>query len=970
MPISARPVLRPALLALALATALGGVALPAAAQDARPAASVTIPYEEFTLANGLRVIVHTDRKAPVVAVNLWYHVGSKNETPGRTGFAHLFEHLMFQGSENNSGEFFAPFELVGVTDQNGTTNLDRTNYFQNVPTTALDMALWMESDRMGHLLGAIDQKTLDEQRGVVQNEKRQGDNQPYGRIIFTKLFEALYPEGHPYSWSTIGSMADLDAASLDDVKTWFKSWYGPNNAVLVLAVDIDAATAKEKVTRYFGDIPASATLPDMPTRIPKRTADTREDVPDRVPQVRIYRAWPVAENGTDDSTLLTLFSQVLGGSASSRLDSRLVHGDKLLDNVGTSNFGAEISGLFFITADVKQGVEPAKVEAVIDEELKRLLAEGPTAAELDQVKTSIRAGFVRGIERIGGFGGKSDVLAECAVYANKPDCYADELALIERATPVQVRDAGRRWLGVGSHTLTVKPGDKPASSLPERVVAAPATAPAPIPAADPKFTTVASNVDRKAGVPKTTTFPDLRFPAPQMATLSNGMRVALVERHEVPVVQMLMEFPGGFSADIGKKLGTASFTMSMLDEGAGTYQPLELSARKEALGAELGAGAGLDNASVTLSALTDKLPESLDLLADVARRPTFAQAEIERVRATWLAGIKQEKARPQTAALRVLPPLLYGEGHAYAIPFTGSGTEASIAALTRDDLVAFHRNWLQPDKARIVIVGDTTLAKIMPLLEARFGDWKTPANAPKLPRVATVKRPKAPRVFLVDQPGAIQSNIYVSQVIAPTGDASTIDFDFANGVLGGEFSSRLNMNLREDKHWAYGSYSNATNTLGQRPWIASAAVQSDKTAESIAELKREITEFAQGKRASTNDEVAKIRAANTRSLPGGYETASAVLGQVASDLRYGRPADYIVRYKARNDAIKASDVTKAARAIDPNAVTWVIVGDLSKIEAPVRALKLGDVKVIDADGKPAVRAASPAASAAKPAASK
>ncbi|WP_411833600.1 M16 family metallopeptidase [Pseudoxanthomonas mexicana] len=945
---------RAALLAVALSAALGGFSSwpqPLLAQ-APAAADIEIPYQEFTLPNGLRVIVHTDRKAPIVAVNLWYHVGSKNETPGRTGFAHLFEHLMFQGSENHDGEFFAPFELVGVTDQNGTTNQDRTNYFQNVPTTALDMALWMESDRMGHLLGAIDQKALDEQRGVVQNEKRQGENQPYGRRITARMFEALYPAGHPYSWQTIGSMADLDAATLDDVKTWFRSWYGPNNAVLVLAGDIDLKTAKEKVTRYFGDIPASATLADMKTNIPRRTQDTREIIPDRVPQVRVYRAWPVAEMGTDDATLLDLFAQVLGGSAASRFDTRLVHGDKIADQASAYGWSSEISGTFFLVATAKEGVDPAKVEQAMDEELRRLIAEGPTAEELERAKVSARAGFVRGIERIGGFGGKSDVLASCAVYQGKPDCYKDELEVLVNATPAQVQAAAKKWLGVGSHTILVQPSQTPASALPETVFAAPATAPAALPKVDPKFRTVRTDVDRSQGVPKTTRFPDLKFPAVQRATLSNGMEVALAERHETPVVQINIEFPGGYSADVGRKLGTASFAMQMLDEGAGQYGALALGARKEALGLELNTGAGLDQATVSVSALSDKLAPSLDLLADVLRRPTFDPAEIERVRATWLAGIKQEKARPQTAALRILPPLLYGEGHPYAIPFTGSGTEASIASLTRDDLVAFHRDWLQPDKARITVVGATTLAEIVPLLEARLGDWKAHAGAPKLPAVSNVALPAAQRVFLIDQPGAIQSNLYVAQLAPPTGDAGTIDFDFANGVLGGQFSSRLNMNLREQKHWAYGSYSSARNAKGQRPWWASAAVQSDRTADSMKELQSEIGRFATGQAPASAEEIAKIRAANTLELPGAYETASAVLGQIVSNQRYSRPDDYIVQYKARNEAIGPADVARAAATLAPASLTWVVVGDLAKIGPEVRALNYGEVVVLDADGKP------------------
>ncbi len=952
MRLSHRP--RAALLAVALSTALTGlVASPQAAQ-AKPAGSaqVEIKYDEFTLPNGLRVIVHTDRKAPVVAVNLWYHVGSKNEQPGRTGFAHLFEHLMFQGSENHKAEYFEPYELVGVTDQNGTTNQDRTNYFQNVPTTALDMALWMESERMGHLLGAIDQKSLDEQRGVVQNEKRQGENQPYGRRISAKIFEALYPAGHPYSWQTIGSMADLDAATLDDVKTWFKSWYGPNNAVLVLAGDIDLKTAKQKVAEYFGDIPASATLADMPTNIPKRDKDTRETVPDRVPQVRIYRAWPVAELGSKDATLLDLFAQVLGGSASSRFDTRLVHRDKIADNASAYAWSSELSGTFFLVATVKDGVDTAKVEKTLDEELQRLISEGPTAEELERAKVTTRASFVRGIERIGGFGGKSDVLAQCAVYSGRPDCYKTDLADIDAATPASVQAVAKKWLGVGSHTLVVQPSETPASSLPETVQAAPASKPAEVPAVDPKFKTVKTDIDRSTGVPKTTRFPALKFPALERATLSNGMQVVLAERHETPVVQLSVEFPGGYTADLGKKLGTANFTMQMLDEGAGAYSALELAARQEDLGAQIGVGAGLDYAAVGLSALSDKLPESLDLLADVLRRPTFSPEEMERVRATWIAGIKQEKARPQTAAMRIMPPLLYGEGHPYAIPFTGSGTEASIASLSRDDLVAFHDNWLQPDKARIVVVGDTTLKQVLPLLEQRFGDWKTPTGAPALPSISQVAAPTANHVYLINQPGATQSNVYVGQLVPPTGDAGTIDFDFANGVLGGEFTSRLNSNLREDKHWAYGSYSNASNTLGQRPWFASAAVQTDKTADSIKELRSEITAFASGQKPATAAEIAKIRASNTLSLPGGYETASAVQGQISSNLRYGRPDDYIVQYKARNDAMTIAEVQAAAKTLVPGSLMYVVVGDLSKVEAPVRALNLGEVSVLDSDGKP------------------
>jgi predicted Zn-dependent peptidase len=937
--------LRAGALFLALSSALGSAS----------ATEVDIPFETFTLPNGLRVVVHEDRKAPVVAVNVWYHVGSKDERPGKTGFAHLFEHLMFQGSENHDGEFFEPFQLVGATNQNGTTNNDRTNYFQNVPTTALEMALFMESDRMGHLLGAVTQEALDEQRGVVQNEKRQRENQPYGQA-WDALSRASYPAGHPYSWSVIGSMADLNAASMQDVQDWFRAWYGPNNAVLVLAGDIDVETARTQVERYFGDIPAGPTLPQPEVDVARRTERTREVLNDRVPQARIYRSWNVAEFGNPDVERLQLVAQVLGGSRTSRLNTRLVHQERLVDSVSAFMVDNQLGGNFILVAQVKQGVDPAAVEAAMDEELARLIAEGPTAEELEQAKTVFEAGFIRGIERVGGFGGKSDVLAACAVFAGDPGCFRESLRLIESATPAEVQAAAANWLATGDHTLVVAPGERPPSPPDVRSVPVDGEDTAiQHPPVDPRFRTIATDVDRSQGVPQTTEFPQLTFPALQRATLSNGMRVVLAERHDVPVVQFSMEIPGGYSADQGRKLGTASFAMSMLDDGAGGRSALELGAEIEALGANMGAGASLDGSNIYLSAIKEKLDESLALWADVVRRPDFAEAEIERVRAQWIAGIAQEKARPDAIPLRLLPPLMYGEGHPYAIPFTGTGTTESIASLTRQDLLDFHAEQVRPDRATLIVVGDTTLEEIVPKLEAVFADWRaegTPVAAPALPEVA---RPSGSRVFLVDQPGASQANILVGQAVPSTRDPGALDFDIANGVIGGTFTSRLNMNLREDKSWSYGVRSFTQGAIGQRPWIVSAPVQIDRTADSLAEMRREITEFATGARPASADEVARVTAGNVRALPGSYETAGAVMGAIGGILRYDRPDDYVARYQARNEAITVDEVNASARQIDPDALLWVVVGDLSKIEAPVRALELGEVQVIDADGNPVER---------------
>jgi zinc protease len=939
---------RRGLAALSLLLAVSSSALAQPAKPKPKPAKADIAFDEFKLANGLRVIVHTDRKAPVVAVNIWYHVGSKDEALGRSGFAHLFEHLMFQGSENHKHEFFEPFELVGATDQNGTTNSDRTNYFQNVPTTALDMALWMESDRMGHLLGAIDQAALDEQRGVVQNEKRQGENQPYGQV-WERLFASIYPDKHPYHHTTIGSMNDLNAAKLDDVKNWFRSWYGPNNAVLVLAGDIDVATAKEKVTKYFGDIAPTATVPKMKPQIAARTTSTREELKDRVPQARIYRVWNIPQFGSVEGDRLRLFAHILGGARSSRLDRRLVYGDKLMDSVSAGASVQEVGGFLIISGDIKPGVEVATVEKAIDEELKKLLKDGPTAEELKRSQTVIRADFIRGIERIGGFGGKADTLAQCAAFTGKANCFRASLATIASATPANLKAVGKKWLSKGDHVIVVTPGDRTPLVEPPAIADLP---PTKVPPAAKGLKTVASDIDRSKGPPVPATFPELAFPKLQRATLSNGLKVILVERRELPLVQMSLQFDAaGFASDPVEKQGLASFSMNMLDEGAGELDAVQLGDKLEALGANLQVGASLDNANIYLSSLTENVEPSLAVLSDVLLRAKLDPKELERVRAQWLAGIKQEKARPDSLARRVLSPVLYGAGHPYAAPPFGTGNEKSIAALTREELDGWLKAHLRPDAATLMVVGDATLATLTPTLEKAFASWKAPATPAPKPAIAAVKAPKKPRVYLVDQPGAIQATIVVAELAPSSKDPGAIDFETANAILGGTFTSRLNMNLREDKHWAYGARSGVDNAIGQRTWTATASVQIDKTVESIKEMQKEVTSYATGNAPAKAAELSKIQQQQVRRLPGSYETGGAVLGTIAEIVRYGRPDDWPVQRAKMVQEMTLAKTGPAMKTVKPEALTWVIVGDLSKIEKGVRDLKLGDVKVLDADGK-------------------
>ena len=915
--------------------------------------TVEIPFTRFTLPNGLTVVVSEDHKAPVVAVSVWYRVGSAEEPKGKTGFAHLFEHLMFQGSENHRDEFFKPFELAGATDQNGTTWFDRTNYYETVPTTALDMTLWMESDRMGHLLGAIDQKALDEQRGVVQNEKRQGENQPYGRVDMRMVANA-FPANHPYHHDTIGSMKDLDAASLADVKQWFQTWYGAANVTVVLVGDITPALAREKMLTYFGDIPAGPALERQQRWIAPRSQSTRDTMQDHVAQTRIYREWNVPALGQDGEIELELAAAVLGGGKTSRLYERLVYQDKLADSVSVGVQPFALASMLQLQVDVKQGVEPARVEAAIADEWQDFLKGGPTADEIARVKTATQAAFIRGLEKVNG---KATILAEGQIYRDDPGAYRTDLARLAAATPASVLAAARQWIARGDYTLTVTPasGDGNVADMdemerPGRAALDGKPAAKPVPR-EGEYRTVASTLDRSKGVPKVASFPDLSFPELERGKLKNGIEVVLARRNAIPVVQLQLLFDAGYASDQGRKLGTSAFAMAMLDEGTRELDSLEIARRAERLGAVIGASSGLDSSSVGLSTLSAQLEPSLALYADIVRNAAFRDTDIARIRGQWLAGIAQEKTQPTGLALRTLPPLLYGAGHSYAIPFTGSGTEDSIKSLQAADLHAYVRDFIRPDNATILVAGNTTLPAIIEQLDAVFGDWKAADSARPAKNIAEVAAPKQPRVFLMDKAGAPQSLILAGVVAPSTKAANNLEIQTMNGAFGGSFTSRLNMNLREDKHWAYGAGSFLSNAIGQRPFMMYAPVQTDKTAESVAEILREAREVI-GAKPLTAAEIDKIKVGDVRSMPGEYQTTGAVLGAMTGIELYDRPDDYVQTLKRRIEAQTDAAVQAAAKeVIQPDALTWIVVGDLRQIEQPVRDLKLGEVKVIDADGK-------------------
>ncbi|MDX2063100.1 MAG: pitrilysin family protein [Bacteroidia bacterium] len=906
-----------------LRTALAGwfVAFGLLSASAQTDLTIDIPFTKYTLDNGLTLIVHEDHKAPIVAVNVWYHVGSKNEKVGRTGFAHLFEHLMFNGSENFNQDYFQALERIGATNLNGTTNVDRTNYFQNVPIGALDQLLFLESDRMGHLLEAIDQAKLDEQRGVVQNEKRQGENQPYG-VAREALSKYAYPVGHPYSWTTIGEMADLNAASLDDVKEWFRAYYGAANATLVIAGDITPEVALEKVKKYFGDIPSGPPVARPEVWIAPRPENRQVVLQDRVPQTRIYLTWNTPQWGTAESSYLDLLGDVLSSGKSSRLSKRLVYDEDLVSFVFAGQNDQEIGGTFQVIAQLKPNATAERVEAIILEELDRLLKDGPTAEELKRIRTQAYGQRVRGLERIGGFGGKSDLLAESQVYGGDPAYYKKTWNWYLTATPAQIAAAGNAWLRNGRLSLVVEPF--------------------------PRYSNAPNGIDRSS-LPQPTATADPAFPKLERFTLSNGLKVVLGTRTGAPLVNFSLLIESGYVADHPvKKPGLANLTANLLDEGTKTRNAFQISEEIASLGGTLGSGASVEQVNLNLQALKLNLEPSLALMADVLLNPAFPEAEFKRLQRQQLLGIQNEKSQPQGLAIRVLPGLMFGD-HPYGNPLSGSGTAESVQALTVADVQQFYTTWVKPGSSTLVVTGDITAAELKPLLEKHLAAWAKGSGP--VQKIAPVKAAGKPTVYLMDKPGAIQSTIFAGYATVPTNNPQQLALEVMNNVLGGDFTSRINLNLREDKHWSYGAGSQFIATRVQQPFIVTTSVQTDKTKESLVEIRKEMTDIV-GSRPITEAEFTKTRDNLVLSLAGGWETLGAVGGSIADIVRYGYADDYYQTYGSNLKKLTVADANAAAKAvINPNQMIYVVVGDLAKIEAGIRELGLGEVTKLDADGK-------------------
>lgn len=882
---------------------------------AQDLAGVDIPYERHVLDNGLTVLLHVDRTAPQAFVNVYYKVGSRDEQPGRTGFAHLFEHLMFNGSENHDEEYFAPVQDVGGS-LNGDTWFDRTRYFQTVPNTALERVLWLESDRMGHLLGAVTQEKLDQQTGVVQNEKRRGENRPYAQV-FDKLLAGVYPPGHPYSWSTIGSMEDLEAASLEDVHEWFKKWYGAANAIVTVAGDIDPVAALELVKLHFGDIPSGPPISHRDDWVPERTINTYEKYEDRVANPLIMRGWSVPGRDHEASTLISLASSILAGDPSSRLYRRLVKEEKIAVAVSMSLQPFDLASMVSLQVVLNPDADPDEARRIIEEELARFASEGPTKTEVELVKTQIAGSVIKGLDSLSG---KANLLAEMEYYGGSPDAYKTGFAWIDGATPESIRDASADWLLDGFHEVYVTMfGD---------------------------YSVAETGADRSA-LPTVETYPPATAPVVQDFKLKNGIPVRFVQRSGVPAVSMIGQFRVGAVTSAEENTVAAGISFNALSKGTKKRSADDIIADLKRTGSSFSVGLGTDVTRVTASTLTSKFDDAMELAADILRNPSFNEEEVQLLKEVAIASIAQAKTNPSSVAGKFVDTVLYGDHPYGGMPATAE----DVNSLTEDDLRAAYERRIRPQDLTLYVAGGIDADVLIKSLNRHFGNWKASDGEPAVVDLdAVVVEEQPARVIVFDMPDAPQSNIIAAQVIDPPFQPGHTDFRLADMIYGGNFTSRINANLREEKGWSYGVRSSTSGGVGPRVWRITAQVQTDKTAQSMTELLNELNAI-NGDRPYTATELENARNERIRKLPAVTATTRGILAYLAENGVHGHTDDYVEQRKAEYEAVELDSLASALNArVNPEKLTWFVSGDLEKIEADIAALGIGEIEVWDADG--------------------
>jgi zinc protease len=894
----------------------------------------TIPFEKYKLKNGLEVILSEDHTLPLVSVNIWYHVGPANEKAGRTGFAHLFEHMMFEGSQHVGGKaHFSYLEGAGATDINGTTNFDRTNYYETVPSNQLELALWLESDRMGFLLGTLDIEKLANQRDVVRNERRQSvENAPYG-LAEEALVHLSLPKGHPYYAEVIGSHADVEAAKLEDVREFFQQYYIPNNATMAIVGDFDKSTIKSLVEKYFGTIPAGPAVPKIDVTTPPVTSERRAIVTDQVELPRVYMGWitpPVFSAGDAECNF---YSQILGGGKSSRLYKSLVYERQIAQDVSTSMEETKLGSLFELIVTAKPGVKPEDLEKAIDEVINKLAADGPTPAEVERARNITETALVRGLQRTNGIANRLNYYNQ---FLGTADYFAKDIARFDAVTPADVQRVAQTIFKKDARSVVhAVPGNKliedvPKTSEEENKKQAADAGPSKVTMPDEAW---------RANAPKPAPAPKFALPMPEQAKLSNGLTILLVERHNLPFVSASVYTMSGSELNPLDKPGLSSFVAAMLTEGTTSRSPLKFAEDADQIGASMDSSAGYSSSIVSWSALSWNAGAALDLASDAILHPAFADKEVERIRNQRLTAVLQENDEPfalaqRTASHLVFPNSPYG--------FSAIGTEASNKAITRSDLTGFWKKAYVPSNSVLAISGDVTLAQAKELAGKYLGTWSGSA-APAI-SLATPPSP-ARSIAIVDKPGAPQTFLLAASLGAKRSTPDYVPLEVMNTALGGLFSSRINMNLREEHGYTYGAQSFFSYRRAVGPFLAGGAIRTDVTAPAVHELFKELTRIREAE--LTADELQKAKDSFSKSLVGLFETTSDTASTIGGQFVFGLPLDYYRNLPAQIDRVTAADALRVAKQyINPNATVVVAVGDRAKIEPELKKLDVGSVNVV------------------------
>lgn len=878
--------------------------------DERTRSSMHIPVTKHRLDNGLTVLIVEDHRLPQAAVNLWYHVGSKDEVPGKTGFAHLFEHMMFQGSEHYPQDFFKPLEEVGAR-LNGSTAEDRTNYWEVVPSSYLERALWLESDRMGFLLPAMDQAKLDNQREVVKNERRQTvENEPYG-VAEEALLEALYPAGHPYRHPIIGSMADIDAATLEDVQDFFRRYYTPSNASLCIAGDVAPKAALALAEKYFGAIPAGPVVSPVQPFVPELQRPLRVGLEDNVRLPRLYLQWSSAVQFTDEAAALSVLGYVLATGKDSRLVRRMQVDHSAAQSVWAFQSSKELSGSFSVIATAQQDRSLDELEHAVWEEVDRLAREGVREEEVRSAVDAIRASLVRRLQSLGGFGGVSDLVNRYQTFTGDPAYLPKDLARFEAVTAEAVTEISRRCL------------------RPDRCVALSVL---------PRRTQPFVVADRSS-LPGPGTEGSFALPSAERLALPSGLDVWVCPQRGLPLVTAALFVRAGSVCDPAQLPGLADLTLDMLDESVAGQGPLDLARRQKALATSLADSLDGDYATLSLSLLTEHVRGGLALLADVIRRPDLRTEDMERLRKDHLSDLQRLMDHAPQLGEWALKAALFGERGAYGHPTEGTPTSLGSAGL--EDVSKLFTSCYGPKRACLVIVGDTSVDQAVDMAGDLFGSWGAGAGSAATGLAAEGLQPG---LYLVDKPDAPQAFIAAAQVTLERSDPRYPAFLVFNAVLGGQFTSRVNMNLREDKGYTYGARSYVDLQRGPMPWILSAAVQAEKTVESLVEARREIEQILTS-RPVTAEEFEKARAGIVLRYPQSFETQAQLAQGFGSLWVHGLPADYHERILEKLRALTLEEVQEAGRQIlDPQALRWVVVGAAESLESVLEGGGLGPPK--------------------------